>query len=111
MAILIGTDFNDGVRGIGPKRALELIHSHIDLESVTALADYTVENFEEVRKIFLQPKVTDNYKLDWPEMDEDGILSLLCDEHDFSVDRVKSALNKVREGRGARQQQSLDSWT
>ncbi len=110
MAILIGTDFNDGVRGIGPKRALDLIHSHIDLESVTALADYTVENFEEIRKIFLQPKVTDSYRLDWLDMDEDGIISLLCDEHDFSVDRVKSALSKVREGRGARQQESLDSW-
>ncbi len=110
MAILIGTDFNEGVRGIGPKRALELIHSHIDLESVAAVADFTVENFEEVRGIFLQPKVNDEYQLNWRDPDEDGVLSLLCDEFDFSPDRVKSALAKIREGRSARLQKSLDKW-
>lgn len=111
VAILMGTDFNDGIRGIGPKKALDLIHSHIDLESVWAVADFTVENFEEVRKIFLQPKVADDYDLNWHDPDADSIIALLCDEFDFSPVRVASALKKMSEGQSARQQKSLDGWT
>lgn len=110
MAILMGTDFNEGVRGIGPKRAFDLIHRHIDLESVAALQDLALENVDEVRGIFLQPKVHDDYTLEWRDPAEERVLSLLCDEFDFSPDRVQSALQKIRDGAGTRQQSSLDGW-
>ncbi len=110
VAILMGTDFNEGVRGIGPKKALELVKKHGDLPSVLAEVGHHVENFDEIRQIFLKPEVTEDYVLEWREPDEEGILAFLCDEFDFSRDRVKSAVQKIREGLSAREQSSLDKW-
>jgi flap endonuclease-1 len=110
MGILMGTDFNEGIRGIGPKKALDLIRRHGDLEGVMAAEGYEVENYQEVREIFLQPEVTDDYRLEWEEPDEEGVKALLCGEHDFSDERVSAAIQKVREGLSAREQSSLDRW-
>src|SRR5881398_2271424 len=43
MGLLIGTDFNDGVRGIGPKKALALIKKHGTLEGALAELDVDAE--------------------------------------------------------------------
>jgi flap endonuclease-1 len=110
MAILMGTDFNEGVRGIGPKKALDLIKMYGDLEAVMREEGHEIEGYEEVRDIFLKPEVTDNYSLEWREPDEEGITSFLCGEYDFSEDRVASAIRKVRDGISARDQSRLDRW-
>lgn len=110
MALLIGTDFNEGVRGIGPKKALALLREHGTLEAVLEAEGWALENADEVRRVFLEPPHTEEYALRWEEPDEGGILRFLCDEHDFSEDRVRSALAKIREGVHARDQQSLDQW-
>src|SRR4030095_5609211 len=36
LALLVGTDFNDGIHGIGPKKALALIQQHGSLEAMPA---------------------------------------------------------------------------
>ena len=36
LAILVGTDFNDGVKGIGPKKALKLVQEHGWIEEMPA---------------------------------------------------------------------------
>ncbi len=53
MALLIGTDFNEGVRGIGPKKALNLIRKHGSLEPALAELQVDIESKDEVRRIFL----------------------------------------------------------
>jgi flap endonuclease-1 len=112
MAILIGTDFNDGVRGIGPKKALALIKRLGDLEGVTAEGKITVpEQFREVRAIFLEPEVTDDYRLKWSPVNEEDVRRILCDRHGFSVDRVDTVLQRIRAKQGVRSQHSLDSWS
>ncbi|MFQ5838540.1 MAG: flap endonuclease-1 [Thermoplasmata archaeon] len=110
MAVLMGTDFNEGVRGIGPKKSLALIKRYGDLEAVMAAEGHSIEDFEEVRQIFLHPEVTDDYHLDWKEPDEEGIKDFLCGEFDFSQERVHSAIQKIRDGLSARGQSSLDKW-
>jgi 5'-3' exonuclease len=34
LALLVGTDFNDGVHGIGPKKALKLVQQHSRIENM-----------------------------------------------------------------------------
>ena len=63
-AILIGTDFNDGVHGIGPKTAIKLISEHGDLWSALEAHGSTVEHGDRVRELFRNPNVTDEYELD-----------------------------------------------
>jgi flap endonuclease-1 len=114
VAILVGTDFNpDGVKGVGPKTALKLIKKHGCIEeAVTELedAEFPVEP-KRIRDIFLNPKVKDDYKLDWGEPNVDGVVDFLCRERDFSEDRVRKALGKMTAGiKEAKTKTTLESW-
>ncbi|TDA29352.1 MAG: flap endonuclease-1 [Hadesarchaea archaeon] len=106
VGILVGTDFNEGVKGIGPKRALELVRKYGSLEGIP---DVRVEGLGEIRRIFLEPEVTDDYRLEWGQPDVEGIKEFLCGEHDFSEDRVQSGIQKLLRGREGRQS-SLERW-
>jgi flap endonuclease-1 len=110
MAILIGTDFNDGVRGIGPKKALALIRKHGSLEPALAELGVDIESKEEVRRIFLEPNVVEKVLVEFRDPDPDGVRHMLCDEFDFSRERIDQALTKFVEARGVQKQKSLDTW-
>jgi len=98
MAILIGTDFNDGVRGIGPKKSLNLIKKNGNVENALATIGGekipTIDEIKEIRKIFLNPNVTDDYSLDWPGSNNEKAIKILCDKHQFSIERVEPVLEK-----------------
>jgi flap endonuclease-1 len=97
IGILIGTDFNDGVRGIGPKTALKLIRENGRLEKILE-KDPSIEidpNYDRVREIFIHPNVTSRYSLQWSSPHEDEIVSFLCGERDFSEDRVRKAVSRM----------------
>jgi flap endonuclease-1 len=114
VAMLVGTDFNpEGIKGIGPKTALKLIKKHGNIEKVLPEikdATFPVEP-KRIREIFLNPKVTDNYKLEWEKPNVDGILDFLCGERDFSEERVGKALKRMIEGmKEAKSKTTLESW-
>ncbi len=114
IGILVGTDFNpDGVKGIGPKTALKLIKKHGTLEKLLPTlkeAEFPVEP-QRIREIFLQPKVTDNYRIAWKEPDAEAVVDFLCRERDFSEERVRKALKKMSEGlREAKGKVTLETW-
>jgi flap endonuclease-1 len=114
VAILIGTDFNpDGIKGLGPKTALKLIRTHGNLEN--ALPHLKNADFpappEKIREIFLHPKITDNYTLEWKDPDIEGIVDFLCREKDFSEDRVRKALERMQEGtKKQKGKTTLEKW-
>jgi len=111
MGILMGTDFNDGVRGIGPKKSLALIKKHGNIEAIRAEGKILVpEEFDDVRRIFLEPEVTDDYALNWGKVDQEAVRRILCDKHGFSVDRVDVVLLRIASKENVRAQKSLDSW-
>jgi flap endonuclease 1 (EC 3.1.-.-) len=58
-ALLCGTDFNDGISGIGPVTAVDLLHDHEDLFGVLEARDDHIENPERLRRLFLDPAVED----------------------------------------------------
>ena len=98
LALLVGTDFNAGVKGIGPKKALTLVQTHGRIEHMPdtireALGD--PDAVDEVRRIFLEPNVTDAFEVQPAEPDLDGIVRFLCDEHEFSRERVNAALERT----------------
>ncbi|UCE44728.1 MAG: flap endonuclease-1 [Methanobacteriota archaeon] len=111
LSILVGTDFNEGVPGIGPKRALKLLREFGSLERVSAERRAAVpQGFEEVRSVFLEPEVTEDYSLFWSLPDEEAVRRQLCDDRGFSVDRVNSVLSRLRAIPQSCEQSSLDRW-
>jgi len=114
VGILIGTDFNpDGIKGLGPKTALKLIKQHGTLENALPQvknAEFPAEP-QRIREIFLHPKVRDDYKLEWKELNVEGIVDFLCREKDFSEDRVRKALEKMHEGtKELKGKTTLEKW-
>jgi flap endonuclease-1 len=99
IAMLIGTDFNEGVKGIGPKTALNLIQKYGEIESLPAEIKSRMDsqNYPAVRRFFLQPKVTSDYTLRYTELDEEGLYYFLCDQRDFSQERVKTVIQRMRD--------------
>jgi flap endonuclease-1 len=66
---------------------------------------------EKIREIFLYPKVSDNYTLEWKEPNADGIVNFLVREKDFSEDRVRKALEKMQEGtKKLKGKTTLEKW-
>ena len=99
VAIFIGTDFNpEGVRGVGPKTALKLIKTYGSFEkAVQHLPSAKVAfDHEEIRKIFLNPEVTDDYEIKWSPPNKDDVMKILVEHHDFSETRVRNALERLR---------------
>ena len=113
IGILIGTDYNPGVKGIGPKTALKLVKEHGSLEKISSKIEEVGPDakLDQIRSIFLKPTVTDAYQLKWKPPDTSGIIDFLCYERDFSEDRVRVALEKatagIKEGKG---KVTLESW-
>jgi flap endonuclease-1 len=50
---------------------------------------------DSIRKIFLEPKITREYSLNWSKPDETKVVTFLCGERDFSEDRVRKAVEKM----------------
>ncbi len=100
LGIMVGTDYNpDGIKGVGPKTALKIIKerkSLNDLDQTTRASLPT--NLHEIRELFLNPKVTSNYNLEWREPDIDATIQFLCRERDFSEERVRNALERMIAG-------------
>ncbi|RLG60844.1 flap endonuclease-1 [Candidatus Geothermarchaeota archaeon] len=108
IGILVGTDYNEGVKGIGPKKALELIKRYKRIENIPGIGEkINLEEVNEVREIFLKPEVTDDYDVSMKPIDEDEIINFLCYERDFSETRVKKAIRRIKEKLSKR---SLDLW-
>jgi flap endonuclease-1 len=109
VGILVGTDFNDGVDGVGPKTALKLIREHGDLWAALEAEDEYVENADLVRELFRNPTVTDDYEVD-PEIrpDVDAARSYVVDEWGVAADEVANGFQRIEE---STTQTGLDEWT
>jgi len=59
VAILCGTDFNDGVRGIGPKTGVSLVREHGSIYGVLEARTEEIPHVDRIRQLFLDPAVED----------------------------------------------------
>lgn len=109
VAILIGTDFNDGLSGYGPKTALSAIHEHGDLFSVLEAEGETIERADAIRRMFLDPEVTDEYAIDYDlDPDIDAAKSYVTDQYEVPAEEVERGFERIEE---SVTQTGLDRWT
>lgn len=107
IALLMGTDFNPGVRGIGPKKGYKIVKDGQMGQYKEALG----EKYGMLRGLFLKPDVTDKYELKWAKPDSAKITKLLVDEHGFSGMRVDHGIKRLGEAYEKNvSQSSLRQW-
>ncbi|NVM04062.1 MAG: flap endonuclease-1, partial [Candidatus Helarchaeota archaeon] len=111
IGLLIGTDFNEGISGIGPKKALKNILDNKNIEGVIKQGKIKIDfPYEEIREIFQNPEVTDDYTIKFEKYNDQKILNLLVDEHSFSENRVNNVIKRLRKVKEKKKQKSLDKW-
>jgi len=108
VGILVGTDYNNGVKGVGPKKALTMIKT-LGIEDALEKLETHID-YGPIKQFFLHPDVTDQYDLSWTAPEEAELLSFLCDEHDFSKDRVENTLKRITSAQQDADQRSLAQW-
>ena len=113
VCIMIGTDFNPGVQGIGPKKGLKLIKDHGDIEHAMAHLSIDIPSYEEIREIFLRSSYSDDYSTASSDIQREEVIEML-EGYDFSKERVENTLDKIdnsrKNTRSKKSQRSLDSW-
>jgi flap endonuclease-1 len=110
LALLVGTDFNDGVTGIGPKKGLALVRKYGAAEKFPdEIRNGLPSDLDKVRNIFLHPRVLEKYSLKMTRPDPDGIIEFLCEERAFARDRVEKVANRLVESRSESDSQ-LGPW-
>ncbi|MEM4700238.1 MAG: flap endonuclease-1 [Candidatus Nezhaarchaeales archaeon] len=112
LAILMGTDFNRGIKGVGPLKALKLIKTYGGLEAIpSSIRSQLPSHVDEVKRFFLNPPVTHHYNLDYRELDAEGLKRFLCDEKGFAENRVDVLIKRMESFHATRLQAKLSSWT
>jgi len=118
LCILLGCDYCDSIRGIGPKRAVELIKSHGSIEEILKKIDgkkYTIPEdwaFKEARQLFKEPEVANPEEIDlkWTEPDEDALVKFMCEDNGFNEERIRNGVKKLVKGRNTTTQGRLDNF-
>ncbi|RZB33236.1 MAG: flap endonuclease-1 [Candidatus Argoarchaeum ethanivorans] len=109
IALLIGTDYNEGIKGIGPKKALKLIQTHKNIDTVLKHLGTQIKELEVIKNFFYYPEVLEDYTIEYRKPGADDIIEFLCEKHDFSVERVSKAVKRLEVASDFRQK-TFDAW-
>ncbi len=137
LCILLGCDYCDTIKGMGPKGALAMIRAHGSIEAILAEVatseKYVVPDgwaYKEARELFRHPHVLppDDPQLStaaegavaaddgngsgirWEAPDEEGIVEFLVKGNGFNEKRIRAGVEKLIKARGKSTQGRLDSF-
>ncbi|KAK9467772.1 PIN domain-like protein [Lipomyces arxii] len=121
LCILLGCDYCDPIKGVGPSTAVKLLREHKDLDGVVKFitdnpnSKYKIpENwpYKDARELFLYPEIQDpeNIDLKWIEPDLEGLIEFLVTEKGFNEDRVRSGAARLTKNLKTAQQGRLDGF-
>lgn len=117
--LLIGTDFNSGVKGVGPKTALKLVKKYKSIEEITPIImkdhmkeGYSWEHYFEtepniIMDYFMEPPYQDAGDLQYEKIDKKVLTEFLVQDRGFSKENVKNRLKRVLK---LQQQSNLSSF-
>lgn len=97
LCILLGCDYCESIRGIGPKRAIDLIKQYKSIDEIMKNIDlkkYTIpENwmYKEARELFKNPEVAtaEEVELKWSEPKEEELIDYMVNKKGFNEDRIR----------------------
>lgn len=119
LCILLGCDYCETIKGVGPATALKLIKKHGSIKNIVEFLaknktlKYTVPEKWEYKKaidLFSNPTVTTNTDADLvsTEPDLEGLIDFMVVEKGFSEERVKGGVEKLRKALKSGVQGRLD---
>lgn len=122
LGIMLGCDYCDSIRGVGPVTALKLIKEHKTLENIVEYIESGQANnkwkvpenwpFKEARQLFLDPDVVKGSEVDlkWSEPQEQELVDFMCKEKGFNEERIRSGIKRLQKGLKTGVQGRLDGF-
>ncbi|KAM5534982.1 hypothetical protein V8D89_011355 [Ganoderma adspersum] len=134
LCILLGCDYLEPIKGVGPKSALKLIREYGSLGKVVKhLKEKMAEKeeaaeegkkkkggvhipeewpWEAAKEVFQKPDVTpaDQLELEWKSPDVEGLVDFLVKDKGFNEERVRKGAEKLAKFLNAKQQGRLDGF-
>ncbi|KAI8364297.1 PIN domain-like protein [Choanephora cucurbitarum] len=104
LCILLGCDYTQSIKGVGPKSAYNLIKEHKSIdEALKHLTPKLKENipedwnYAEARELFVTPEVTpgSEIELTWNEPDVEAVVEFMVKKKGFAEDRIRKGCEKL----------------
>jgi len=110
VAILCGTDFNEGVAGVGPKTAVKEVRKYGDVWGVLEARGASIEkDVDVIRDLFLNPTVTDDCAFDAAmDPDMEAAREYVIEEWGVHAEEVERGFERIE---SSVVQTGLDEWT
>jgi len=107
IGLLVGTDYNPGIRGYGPKKALELVKKEKTLDNILKKIEWNYEiPATDIYNFYLNPPIEKNVEIESKNLEPEKILRFMVDEYEFSQERIEKVIKTLTEHK----QKSLGSW-
>lgn len=121
LCILLGCDYVDPIKGVGPTTALKLIRDHKNLEGVVEHmknnSKFTIPEdwpYKEARILFQEPDVLhadhEDCEFKWEKPDTEGLVNFLVKEKNFNEDRVRNGAARLEKALKSQQQSRLEGF-
>ena len=109
VALLCGTDFNEGIRGIGPKTGVKLVKKHGDLFGVLDARGEHIPHADRIRDLFFNPPVTESYTVGGPiNPDLAAARACVIDRWEVDASEVDRGFDRIEQSVA---QTGLDRWS
>lgn len=106
IGLLVGSDFNPGIKGIGPKKALDLVNKEKTLDRVLGKIEWNIDvPAEKIYDFYLNPPAID-VEIKFRQIQPEKIIKFMVDEHEFSPERIDKVIKSLEKAT----QSSLQSW-
>ncbi len=120
IGIMLGTDFNKGIKGIGPKTAMKIARTARSLDDVkNSVKEKFKDDFEfdvkEVEDLFTNPEVkeigeAELEKLLAREYNKEKLLGFMCGIHGFSEERIAKTAARLEGSKRESKQKGIGNW-
>jgi len=125
LCILMGCDYTESIRGVGPKKAFTYLKKYGSIEKflpeLEKIKDgkgntkFTVpKNFlyKEAAELFKKPDVisAEKCKLDWTEPKKDLLIKYMVEDKGFRLERIERGIRRIQASRKKGSQKRLESF-
>lgn len=112
LSLMIGTDYNKGVNGIGPKKGYKIVKESETIEDVYMKSNATegIELWKSVAEYFLNPEVINEVPKFNGKMNYDKVIEVMCTKNEFSVERTQGTLENFKKIEQELNQPKLGQW-
>jgi len=97
--LLCGTDYNEGVYGVGPATAQRIVTEYDSFEQLLTDKEYEIEHWEQIIDLYKNPSVDMSISYSYPSENADisQLKSFLIDDWDLPEDSLEPTLEFLRE--------------